>query len=172
VADLLPPVGRIPKDLGTKEFLYELFETSIRNYLTLCVLDIVYAALLEHGFSITPVGPPGPPQALAVVGISSNDFLKNKPVFESILQKYFQTTKITHKQRKEYEEALILSNDFGLFSVRFLPIMWFEDSLLEISVRPIKVDDFPMAMRLKKSWRIRLRRWRKCRKHHSVSETI
>jgi hypothetical protein len=150
VADLLPPVGRIPKDLGTKEFLYELFETSIRNYLTLCVLDIVYAALLEHGFSITPVGPPGPPQALAVVGISSNDFLKNKPVFESILQKYFQTTKITHKQRKEYEEALILSNDFGLFSVRFLPIMWFEDSLLEISVRPIKVDDFPMAMRLKK----------------------
>jgi hypothetical protein len=85
------------------------------------------------------------------VGISSNDFLKNKPVFESILQKYFQTTRITHKQRREYDEALILSNDFGLFSVRFLPdIMWFEDSLLEISVRPIKVDDFPMATRLKK----------------------
>jgi hypothetical protein len=151
VADLLPPVGRMPKDLGPKEFLYKLFETRIRNYLTLCVLDIIYAALLEHGFSITPVGPPGPPQALAVVGISSNDFLKNKPVFESILQKYFQTTRITHKQRREYDEALILSNDFGLFSVRFLPdIMWFEDSLLEISVRPIKVDDFPMAMRLKK----------------------
>jgi hypothetical protein len=151
VADLLPPVGRMPKDLGPKEFLYKLFETRIRNYLTLCLLDIIYAALLEHGFSITPVGPPGPPQALAVVGISSNDFLKNKPVFESILQKYFQTTRITHKQRREYDEVLILSNDFGLFSVRFLPdIMWFEDSLLEISVRPIKVDDFPMAMRLKK----------------------
>jgi hypothetical protein len=84
VADLLP-VPRARKDLNPKEFLLSMFEEPVRNYLTLCVLDIVYSALLEHGFSVIVRQPStlsAAPHAIGLVGVSADDFLKNHLVFE------------------------------------------------------------------------------------------
>lgn len=153
VADLLP-VPRARKDLSPREFLFSMFEEPIRNYLALCVLDIVYSALLEHGFSVIPAGQSSAlsaaPHAIGLVGVSAGDFLKNHFVFESILRKYFHTTRIIIKHGGEYARAVITSNDFGVFCITFLHFDWVQQSRIEISIRPERVDDSPMALKLKR----------------------
>jgi hypothetical protein len=152
VADLLP-VPRARKDLNPKEFLFSMFEEPIRNYLALCVLDIVYSALLEHGFSVIvrqPSALSAAPHAIGLVGVSADDFLKNHFVFESILRKYFHTTRIIMKNSGERAKAVITSNDFGVFCIEFLHFDWVQQSRIEISIRPERVDDSPMALRLKR----------------------
>jgi len=153
VADLLP-VPRARKDLNPKEFLFSMFEEPIRNYLALCVLDIVYSALLENGFSVIPVRQPSAlsagSYAIGLVGVSADDFLKNHFVFESILRKYFHITRIIMKRSGEHARAVITSNDFGVFCIQFLHFDWVQQSRIEISIRPERVDDSPMALRLKR----------------------
>lgn len=152
VADLFP-VPRAGKDLNPKEFLFSMFEEPIRNYLALCVLDIVYSALLEHGFSVIVRQPStlsAAPHAIRLVGVSADDFLKKHFVFESILRKYFHITRIIMKPGGEHARAVITSNDFGVFYIQFLHFDWVQQSMIEISIRPERVDDSPMALRLKR----------------------
>jgi hypothetical protein len=153
VADLLP-VPRARKDLSPREFLFSMFEEPIRNYLELCVLDIVYSALLEHGFSVIPAGQSSAlsaaPHAIGLIGVSADDFLKNHFVFESILRKYFHTTRIIIKHGGEYARAVITSNDFGVFCITFQHFEWVQQSRIEIRIRPERVDDSPMALKLKR----------------------
>jgi hypothetical protein len=116
-------------------------------------LDIVYSALLEHGFSVIvrqPSALSAAPHAIGLVGVSADDFLKNHFVFESILRKYFHTTRIIMKNSGERAKAVITSNDFGVFCIQFLHFDWVQQSRIEISIRPERVDDSPMALKLKR----------------------
>jgi hypothetical protein len=136
-----------PEDLNLQRLLREEFENELGRYLRLYVLDIIYAALLEQGFSIRVEKDHSRPDLdMIVEGITAPDFEQNKHAFTSILGKYLHVLNTDSKPGRLVME--LESHDFGVFSADFLVYQTREGERLGIMVYPIEIDGFPAAMRI------------------------
>jgi hypothetical protein len=100
-----------------KQLLRAELEKKLHKYIEYCIMDIIYASLLEHGFSPTITDssdPEWPARYVVINGITCEEIgKKNIEAFIPIIEKYFKVMKM--ERAGVFFEIELFSDSLGAF---------------------------------------------------------